>query len=1436
MKKLAVVLVVLAALLAGTWLADDRTFTNYVSDRLDVLSEKQDDGTDPTGPNRISQATVMETYGRLPLNFAATSGLNTETAFLSQGNGYNFLLTPTEAVLSLERPRSKSNPRSTVFRTKFVGADPAAKMIGIEELPGRNNYFIGNDADKWRTDVPTFGKVKYEKIYPGIDLVYYGNQRQLEYDLLVAPGADPSAIKLSITGAGKGTIDQNGDLLLRKNGDTVSWLKPIVYQESASGRVEVPASYSLRSGGIVAFELGAYDHSLPLVIDPILAYSTFLGGSGDENVFLSNIAIDGSGSAYVTGYTNSANFPVAGAYQPVKSSGNDIFVTKINPSGTSIVYSTYFGGTGEDIRGAIAIDSSGNAYLTGDTTSDNFPVTAGAFQTTKGANVSGFNDAFVTKLNPQGNGLVYSTYLGGNGGELGASIAVDNTGNAYVTGQAFGGTFPTVNAYQATRTTSYMAFVSKLNSTGSSLLYSTFLGGNNDTYGGLSIAADNSGGAYVTGQSSATNFPSSGSFQSHGGGFDAFVTKFNTNASGAASLVYSSNLGGSGTDVGYSITIDASGNAYVSGQTNSTNFPTTAPIQSSNAGGYDAFVTKVNPSGSAKVYSTYIGGSLNDVALAIDVDGSGNAFIAGNTASTNFPTVGPLQIANGGGQDAIVAKVNAAGSALLYSTYLGGSGSDSGNGIVVDTTGNAYVLGSTASTNFPITGAFQSNYGGGGTDAFVTKIVDAASNPTPTPTPTSTPTPTPTRTPTPTPTPTPGAAIYRINSAGPDVAPFSADSFFSGGATFSTTAAINTSGVTNPAPQAVYQTQRFGAFTYTFAGLTPGANYVVRLHFAEIFYTSSGQRTFNVFINGGGVLAGYDVFADAGTANKAVIKEFTGAADASGQIVVAYTPGSNNPISNGIEILNSSGTFATPTPTPTPAVCGLRADYQFNSSLASSAGTAPALTNLGNNTFGPATVDGTSRTTLQFAQQNGLALVPTTGVISNDVYSVVALFSFNDVSGYRRIFDFKNNTSDSGLYNLNGSLVFFGGVNGSGSPISAGAYVQVVLTRDASKNVTGYVNGVQQFTFVDSGDQALIDTNNRLIFFRDDANNEASAGRAARIRLFGCALTAAEVAGLDRLPGPTATPTPTPGGTPIPSPTPSPGGGCRPDAPQVAVLTAFSGGIAIFPDANASTTPEQRFVTGLPGGAGSQGVSFYGTDNALVSDAQFSVASRGIFVIKVSTGALLSTINPGAGYNGSGTIAVAPDASTALSAGGTSTLFVVRAPFNESSGIERVTLPGSVHTGQTQAIVFNSAGRAFVAQSSGISVLDPPYSSVAFNIPLSGGGGPIAVTPDGSTLLFGKESGTDPGIRIINAPFSSASVAQNLAMPAGQAIAGLAVTPDGTKAIATGFPRAVFSISRSVHKQLEYRITAASFIKWAICKFRGCRDQSGRSTRDHNRW
>ena len=704
---------------------------------------------------------LHEAYGKLPLSFEANQGqLDSQVKFLSRGRGYSLFLTPTGAVLALrksEGDRGKDNSAlarrtervqatkfidTAVLRMHLLGANPEPKIAGREELPGKANYFVGNDPAKWRANVPTYARVHYEAIYPGIDLVYYGTQRQLEYDFVVSSGADPKAITLAFEGVDGVAIDALGDLVLRADGSEVRLRKPVVYQQHDGQRAVIPTRYVLKAEGQVAFEVAAYDATRPLIIDPVLVYSTYLGGSEEDDGF--GIAVDAAGNAYVTGKTRSTDFPkTPGARQPTFGGGSaDAFVTKLDTTKTgpdSLVYSTYLGGNGEDIGYGIAVDADGSAYVTGVTGSTNFP-TLGAFQRT----FRGDFDAFVTKLDLTGV-LLYSTYLGGSGFDEGFGIAVDASGNAYVTGLTVSNLsstrpgFPTTpGAYQPTFGGGFgNAFVTKLDTTKTglaSLVYSTYLGGAIFDEG-FGIAVDAAGNAYVTGETQSTNFPTTpGAFQPTfgGGSADAFVTKLDATGS---SLVYSTYLGGSGGEgspagaPGSSgIAVDAAGNAYVTGETRSTNFPTTpGALQPTFGGGSaDAFVTKLNPTGSALVYSTYLGGSSDDSGAAIAVDASGNAYVTGSTQSSDFPTtVGAFQPGLGGFVDAFVTKLDPTGAALLYSTYLGGSGFDSiiGTGIAQDAAGNAYVTGLTDSSNsLPTTvGAFQAA-SGGGFDAFVAKL------------------------------------------------------------------------------------------------------------------------------------------------------------------------------------------------------------------------------------------------------------------------------------------------------------------------------------------------------------------------------------------------------------------------------------------------------------------------------------------------------------------------------------------------------------------------------------------------------------------------------------------------------------------------------------------------------------------------------------------
>jgi hypothetical protein len=705
----------------------------------------------------LTRAGAREAYGKLELQFEANQGqTDVSVNFLARGAGYTMFLKPAEAVFQLRNadsgarseiadrsPLKTANPRSATrepqpaaLRMKLVGADERAAVEGMDEAAGKVNYFIGDDPAAWRANVPTYGRVRYHEVYPGIDVAYYGNQRQLEFDFVVAPGRDPRAVRLEFEGADAVKVDAAGDLLLMLGERSLRQPKPFVYQETAGGRRAVEGGYTVGEDGRVGFALGDYDAALPLVIDPVLVYSTYLGGSGTDEG--NDIAVDASGNAYICGNTNSLNFPTANAIQATFGGANfvggrDGFVTKLNSTGTAVVYSTYLGGSGDDRCNKLAVDASGNAYLAGETTSSNFP-TANAFQSTFGG---GLSDAYVTKINATGNALVYSTYLGGQIFDAAHALAIDSSANVYVTGRTTSANFPTVNPVQAAYSggPGADAFVTKINSQDTALVYSTYLGGNgggNSEAGGsggftagFSIAVDASGNACLTGQTRATNFPTANAIQAtFGGGFpdgDAFVTKLN---SAGNAFIYSTYLGGIENDIGFEVALDSSGNAYVTGVTRSNNFPTASPFQSALSGTSDAFVTKLNAAGTTLVYSTYFGGSTDESANGVAVDSAGNVYVAGGTSSTNFPTANPTQAALSGTTDAFLSKFNPAGASLIYSTYHGGSGNDTALDIALDAANSMYLTGRTNSTNLPLLNAVQSTNGGGDNDAFVTKFSD----------------------------------------------------------------------------------------------------------------------------------------------------------------------------------------------------------------------------------------------------------------------------------------------------------------------------------------------------------------------------------------------------------------------------------------------------------------------------------------------------------------------------------------------------------------------------------------------------------------------------------------------------------------------------------------------------------------------------------------
>ena len=699
---------------------------------------------DARPPVAAQHRRVLEQYAQLPLYFEPNLGQTAAPVqFLARTGGYTLFLTPGEAVMVLSRGQSHpqqplhrhqapQNAERAVVRMKLQGAAATAPVAGLERQPGVSAYFLGNDPAKWRPEVPHYARVEYKQVYPGVDLVYYGDRRQVEYDFVVAPGADPGRIQLAYQGA-ELRVDASGDLLLATPLGELKQLKPRVWQQIGSQRVEVSASYRL-VGHRVGVEVVSYDRRRPLVIDPVLSYSTYLGALD----WAQGIAVDSSGAAYVAGYTDSIYYPIVNGYQTASNGGEEVFVTKLNPytgsGAVSLAYSTYIGGSNDDEALGIAIDSAGAAYVAGWTLSTDFPM-ANAYQTS----LTGGEGAFVAKLGAySGTGavtLAYSTYLGGANGDVEAwAIAVDATGEAYVAGVTGSVTMTTLNAYQTTEGGGLDAWVAKLNSysgTGTvGLAYSTYLGGSGDDYA-TAIAVDSTGAAYVAGWTLSSNFPTSNPYQAKlAGNEDAFVTKLNANGGGAVTLAYSTYLGGSGDDEAFAIAVDAAGAAYVAGETGSTDFPTLNPYQASLAGGQDAFVAKLNAySGSGPVtlaYSTYLGGSQGDSALAIAVDATGAAYVTGWTLSPNFPTGNPFQATLNGSEDAFVTKFNPNGGAgpltLAYSTYLGGTGANEAFAIVADPTGGVLVAGSTDSTDFPLANPYQATLSVG-QDAFVTKLV-----------------------------------------------------------------------------------------------------------------------------------------------------------------------------------------------------------------------------------------------------------------------------------------------------------------------------------------------------------------------------------------------------------------------------------------------------------------------------------------------------------------------------------------------------------------------------------------------------------------------------------------------------------------------------------------------------------------------------------------
>ena len=627
-----------------------------------------------------------------------------------RGRGMNLFLTDEQAVIVL----ADGAPKRTIVRLELSGSC-RTKPVGRRALPATTNYFLGRDPEKWRTHVPTYAEVAYVNAYDGIDWVFRGNGSQLEFDFLVAPGADVRNIRLHISGADSVDMARQ-QLAINVSGRRFDLSRLSAFQKNDGERVEVPVRYTMQGANHVGFDLQEYDTNRPLTIDPVLEYSTYIGGSNTDRGFAP--AIDRQGRAYVTGTTRSLDFPTEDPQQPSSGGNFDAFIAKFSPDGSALEYSTYFGGSRIEEGFGIAVDNYGNAYVSGRTTSTNMPV-VNALQPTFGG---GSADVFIMKIDSTGSQLLFSTYFGGTGDDRGFDARLDANRELYISGTTDSSNFPTVDALQPTSGGGQDAFLTKMNSTGSAILYSTYLGGSGTEQFG-SLAVDHAGRAAVVGKTTSTDFPIANAVQPfYGGGTgDVFVSRYDISG---LSFIYSTYLGGTGDDQGFAAAVTPSGDTVAAGNTFSTNYPTMNPIQSTLVGARDMIITKLDQKGQI-VFSTYLGGSGNENVFGVASDPSGNVYFSGFTGSVDFPLSDPLQSTPGGNIDAALGKIRANGDSLIFSTYFGGSGEDRSDYVVVDPAGNAYFSGWTASTNFPVTpGAFQTSFAGPQFDAFLVKLAE----------------------------------------------------------------------------------------------------------------------------------------------------------------------------------------------------------------------------------------------------------------------------------------------------------------------------------------------------------------------------------------------------------------------------------------------------------------------------------------------------------------------------------------------------------------------------------------------------------------------------------------------------------------------------------------------------------------------------------------
>ena len=720
---------------------------------------------------------VNPDFGKIPLYFIPNQGqVNENALFYAKTSRYTLWMTKEGLVfdstikeklkrkkekveklkLNTQNSKLKTGIHRDVSRLMFIGANKNPEISAVDTTQHRVNYFIGKEKSQWHTNIPTSRAVLYKNIYNNIDLKVYGIEKQIEYDWIVKPGGNPENIRFEYKNVKRTRIDKYGNLLIETDFRELIHKSPVSYQvtdelrgreiervrggddhekknlklntqnskfEGSTQKQTINVAFKKINKNTYGFNVGEYDKTKDLIIDPVvtLEYSTYLGGGGMDDA--RNIVVDSSGNAYITGYTWSTSFPKKNPFQGTLKGENDVFVTKLSSTGNSLVYSTFLGGNSYDYGYAIKVDSNGSAYVTGNTCSTDFP-TKNPYQKVHGG---GEDDCFVTKLSPAGNSLVFSTFLGGSDDEEGNGIELDQDKNVYVCGYTESTDFPTKNPYQSSLKGSRDAFITKLSTTGKSLIYSTYLGGGGvDFAHGISL--DVYRHAYVYGYTASLDFSTKNPYQGiYGGGYhDGFVTKLSLNGN---SLLYSTFLGGSAIDLCIDIVLDSSGNVYVTGQTNSTDFPTSNAIQNSLHGPLDAFVSKISSSGNTLVYSTYLGGTDWDKGTGIAVDSSKNVYVVGHTGSKDFPIKNACQSTYRGNWDAYVTKLSSTGKTIIFSTYLGGKGHDGEDvisyeklfGIAVDKSGNAYITGRTSSTDFPTKNPYQGVFGGY-SDVFISKL------------------------------------------------------------------------------------------------------------------------------------------------------------------------------------------------------------------------------------------------------------------------------------------------------------------------------------------------------------------------------------------------------------------------------------------------------------------------------------------------------------------------------------------------------------------------------------------------------------------------------------------------------------------------------------------------------------------------------------------